>query len=253
MHILDKIIQTKKQEIANIFLVEPVAVKPTRDFFGALKQPPAPRIIAEVKKASPSKGLIYNDFDPVRLALQFEAQGAAAISVLTDEQYFQGKLAYLTAVKEAVKIPVLRKDFIISEKQIKEAAVAGADAVLLIVKVLLRLSDNRPDRALLLLSHFMGVAEDHGLHCLVEVHDALDLKIAVTSGNKIIGINNRNLDTFTLDLETTATLSALVPESWRSNNCLVSESGMFSKSDFPAGVDAVLVGEGLARDPGAFF
>ncbi|MFC1478313.1 indole-3-glycerol phosphate synthase TrpC [Candidatus Margulisiibacteriota bacterium] len=224
-----------------------------RDFFTALKKGPAPRIISEVKKASPSKGIIRADFDPVAIAREFESKGVAAISVLTDEKYFQGKLEYLTAIKQAVSIPVLRKDFIISKAQIFQSYQAGADAILLIVRALLHISDNRADRALLLLSHFQEIARDLGMDCLVEVHDATELKIAVTSGARIIGINNRDLDTFEVDINTTKELAQLLPSGWQEKNCLVSESGMFSKEDIPDCADAVLIGEGLAKDPGAFW
>jgi len=256
MNFLTQILATKKEEIGQIIDLFEVTSSPTRDFFKALKQTnssiSSPRLIAEVKKASPSKGVIRADFDPVAIALEFESKGASAISVLTDEKYFQGKLEYLTAIKQAVSLPVLRKDFIISEKQIKQSAVAGADAILLIVRALLQISDNKADKALLMLSHFIDIAQEYGLQCLVEVHNKQELQIAVTSGAKIIGINNRNLDTFELDLNTTPSLLELLPKDWRKQNCIVSESGMFSKEDFPVEVDAVLIGEGLAKDPELF-
>lgn len=255
MKFLTQILETKKTEITQINdLDKSISKLPTRDFFKALKQTTdsansTPNLIAEVKKASPSKGVIRADFNPIAIAKDFETKGASAISVLTDEKYFQGKLEYLSVIKQAVNIPVLRKDFIISEKQIKQSAQAGADAILLIVRALLQISDNKADRAMLMLSHFIDVAQGLGLQCLVEVHNKQELQIAVTAGAKIIGINNRNLDTFELDLSTTSNLLELLPKEWRKQNCVVSESGMFSKEDFPVGVDAVLIGEGLAKNP----
>ncbi|MFH1428165.1 MAG: indole-3-glycerol phosphate synthase TrpC [Candidatus Margulisiibacteriota bacterium] len=254
-NILAQIITDKQKEVSAIpkQTGNNVPVYPIRDFFSVLKKGSAPRIISEVKKASPSKGVIRHDFDPVAIAREFEANRAAAISVLTDEKYFQGKLEYLTAIKQAVSIPVLRKDFIISKAQIFQSYQAGADAILLIVKALLYISDNRADRALLILSHFQEIARDLGMHCLVEVHNATELKIAVTSGARIIGVNNRDLDTFEVDINKTYELAQLLPTGWQTNNCLVSESGMFSKEDIPVCADAVLIGEGLAKNPGSFW
>jgi len=259
-HFLSNILHDKQQEITHITDTDDSSpTLPQRNFFAAIKSGesedsnPRPHIIAEVKKASPSKGVIRSDFDPVAIARDFEARGVAAISVLTDEKYFQGKLEYLTAVKQAVQIPVLRKDFIISEKQIRQSAQAGADAILLIVSALLHIADNKADKALLLLSHFMDLARDLNLDCLVEVHDATELKIAVTSGARLIGVNNRNLESFDVDIQTTNKLRALLPSGWQDKNCFVSESGMFSRNDFPSGVDAVLIGEGLARNPEGFW
>lgn len=194
-------------------------------------------LIAEVKKASPSAGVIAADFDPVKIARAYEDAGAHAISVLTDEKFFQGHLSYLTKVREAVSIPCLRKDFIVHEVQIYEAAVAGADAILLIVAAL--------DDAQL--RHLYEVAEKCQLDALVEVHDMAELDRALELDAKLIGINNRNLTTFEVDLETTVRLSEQVPD----DVILVAESGLKTREDtqrvFDAGCNAILVGESLMR------
>lgn len=194
-------------------------------------------LIAEVKKASPSAGIIAADFDPVRIGEQYEAAGAHAISVLTDEQFFKGHLSYLTNVRRAVSIPCLRKDFIIHESQIFEASVAGADAILLIVAAL---DDTQ-------LRHLFQVAEMCQLDVLVEVHDLAELDRALELDAKLIGVNNRNLTTFEVDLETTVRLSEQVPD----DVLLVAESGLKTRQDtqrvFDAGCNAILVGESLMR------
>jgi indole-3-glycerol phosphate synthase len=174
-----------------------------RDFFSAVKGDEGgdTRVIAEVKKASPSNGVLRQDLDPVMLAKAYEGAGARAISVLTDERYFQGSLSDLKAVKENVGIPVLRKDFIIDGHQVFEARAFGADAILLIAGAL-------TDEGL---KGLKGVAEGLGLHCLVEVHDEEDLNKAIDAGSKIIGINNRDLSTMKVDISTTKRLSRLVP------------------------------------------
>jgi len=200
-------------------------------------------LIAEVKKASPSKGLIRPDFDPVAIARTCESAGASAISVLTDEQYFQGRLEYLAAIRAAVSLPLLRKDFIVDAYQVFESRAAQADAVLLIVAALSRGQ----------LSEFLGLADELGMASLVEVHTAEELDAALEVGARIIGVNNRDLRTFDTKLETTLELASGVP----GDRVLVSESGIFTRADverlMEAGVDAVLVGESLMReaDPGA--
>ncbi len=222
------------------------AQPPARDFFAAihgstlLGVPNPVKLIAEVKKASPSKGLLCPDFDPVRLARTYEAGGASAISVLTEQHFFQGSLDYLTAVRRAVGVPVLRKDFIVDPYQVYQARAAGADAILLICAVL---EDGRL-RALLDLAHRLG------MHCLVEVHDALEVRQAVACGARIIGINNRDLRDFHVDIATTRELRPLIP-----SHCLVvSESGLHTRHDVLNlaiwQVQALLVGEALvtARD-----
>ncbi len=194
-------------------------------------------VIAEVKKASPSAGVICEDFDPVNIATEYEAAGASAISVLTDEQYFQGHLSYLTQIREAVSIPVLRKDFIIDECQIYEAVVAGADAVLLIVAAL---EQSR-------LVELLDCAHTHHLDVLMEVHDLPEMERALETEARIIGVNNRNLKTFQVDLAATELLSQELPP----DMVLVSESGIKNGADARQvaewGSDAILVGETLMR------
>lgn len=194
-------------------------------------------LIAEVKKASPSAGIIAEDFDPDRIALAYQQAGAHALSVLTDEQYFKGHLRYLKSIREKVDLPVLRKDFIIHESQIAEAVVAGADAILLIVAAL---TDER-------LHALYEEASTLQLECLVEVHDLRELDRALDLGAQIIGVNNRNLVDFTVNLETTALLSEQVPD----DILLVSESGIKSGADTQKildwGCNAILVGETLMR------
>ena len=201
------------------------------------------KLIAEVKKASPSKGLIRADFDPAAIALAYERAGASAISVLTDEKYFQGNLEDLEAVRRAVSLPVLRKDFIIDAYQVYESRAAQADAILLIVAALSRQE----------LSGLMALADELGMASLVEVHTPEELDIAVRMGARIIGINNRNLQTFETRLGTTLEIAHRVPD----DRILVSESGILTRADverlMAAGVDAILVGEALMKesDPGA--
>lgn len=196
-------------------------------------------VIAEVKKGSPSAGIIAADFDPVAIARDYEAAGADAISVLTDEKYFQGHLSFLSQIREAVGIPLLRKDFMIHEVQIHEAVVAGADAILLIVAAL-----SQDD-----LLHLLDVAHRYPLDVLVEVHDREEMERALDTPARIIGINNRNLKTFQVSLETTESLSEEVGP----DQILVSESGIVSGRDARLvhdwGADAILVGEALMRAP----
>ncbi len=197
------------------------------------------QLIAEVKKASPSKGLIRPDFDPVAIAKTYEAAGASAISVLTDEKYFQGSLEYLKAIRAEVKLPLLRKDFVVDPYQIYEARAAGADAVLLIVAAL----------SIDELSYFRALASELGMASLVEVHTREELDVALDIKAKIIGINNRNLQTFETALYTTFDLAAEIP----SDCIIVSESGISTRKDVvhlaAAGVSAILVGESLMREP----
>ena len=194
-------------------------------------------LIAEVKKASPSAGVIAADFDPVAIAREYEAAGAHCVSVLTDEQFFQGHLGYLTRIRREIALPCLRKDFIIHEVQLYEAAVAGADAVLLIVAALEQAK----------LEHLFNTAGALQLDVLVEVHTGEELLRALDLGPTLLGINNRNLATFEVDLATTEKLSEEVPESV----ILVSESGIKTRADsqrvFDCGCNAILVGEALMR------
>jgi indole-3-glycerol phosphate synthase len=247
MHILDKIVAQKRKEVARLpaGLVTAEAIRAARprprDFLAALWRPPrgAPALIAEIKKASPSAGVICADFDPVRIAREYEAGGASCLSVLTDEAFFQGSLEDLRKAREAVKIPLLRKDFIIDERQILQAAENGADAILLIVRIL---SDAQ-------LGHLYRLAMEGGLGALVETHDERELARALAVGANLIGINNRNLDTFVVDLAVTERLAAGL-----SDKLVVAESGLHTRADVErvqrAGAKAILVGESLMREPG---
>jgi indole-3-glycerol phosphate synthase len=242
--ILDEIMAFHRENLPKIMSSVPLAdlralasvAPPVRDFYGALKLPGA-SLIAECKKASPSQGVIVPDYDPVALARTYEKAGARVISVLTDTRHFQGTLAHLRDVREAVTVPVLRKDFIFHPYQVYEARVAGADAVLLIAAVL---SDNDL-RTLLPLVHKLGMS------ALIEVHTAEEVERVLPLGPTIIGVNNRNLQTFEVDFENTARLRALIPP----EIAVVGESGLKTVFDVramrDAGVDAVLVGETLLK------
>ncbi len=245
MNRLTPILEQKQREVARILprlehlRAAALLRNDYRGFAAALDRgPDALGLIAEVKRASPSAGAIVESFDPVAIAQAYEAAGAHAISVLTDEQFFQGSLAYMTQVRNAVALPVLRKDFIVHEVQIYEAAVAGADAVLLIVAAL-----EQPE-----LEAFYQTATTLGLDVLVEVHTREELDRALDCGATLIGINNRNLTTFEVDLATTEALAAETPEEGIQ---LVSESGLKTNADarrvFAAGANAILVGESLMR------
>ena len=209
---------------------------PSLDFASALKGDSI-KLIAEVKKASPSKGVIREDFQPVDIARTYAQNGAAAISVLTDEKYFMGDLDYLRNIRKALDkpVPLLRKDFILDEYQVYEARAAGADAILLIVAIL------EPEKltGLLELSHRLD------MKCLVETHNEYECQIAVNSEAGIIGINNRDLRTFTVDIETTSRLKQLIP----ADRIVVSESGIKNRNDIERlkdwNIDAVLIGESL--------
>lgn len=209
---------------------------PVISFSGALK---AHRlsVICEVKKASPSKGLIKADFDPVAIAKEYENAGADAISCLTEEFYFKGSPEYLKEIRKAVKIPILRKDFVFDEYQVYEAKYIGANAVLLIAAIL---SPKRLDR-------LYKLAKSLGLECLIEVHSAEELEKVSPLDFKILGVNNRNLKTFEVDLNTTAKLKENIP----ADKILVSESGIKTNGDMKLilglGADAVLIGETLMR------
>jgi len=244
-NILDRIVETKWQEIAaaklrksEAELEEQIAGMPAcRGFAAALRAPGEVRVIAEVKKASPSAGVIRADFDPVRIARIYEAHGAACLSVLTDESYFQGHLDYLTAVKQAVRLPLLRKDFMLDRYQLLEARAAGADAILLIAEIL-------PGQRI---AELHAEARALGLDVLVELHDAEELPRVLDSGATLVGVNNRDLRTFTTRLEQTLELAAKIPV----GVTLVSESGIRTRADVQtlaaAGVRAILVGESLMR------
>ena len=216
-----------------------------RDFEEALRHPRTGSValIAEVKKASPSAGVICADFDPVRIARQYAAAGADCLSVLTDEKYFQGSLSYLKQIRQEVKLPLLRKDFIIDERQILEAVQWGADAILLIVAIL----------SYRTLKHFHALAIEAGLSVLVEVHDMEELDHALAAGARIIGVNNRDLKTFTVDLGTTERIAArLRKKRSGAEKILVAESGIHTRADVKrleaCSAQAILVGESLMRE-----
>ncbi|MBA2113413.1 indole-3-glycerol phosphate synthase TrpC [Bremerella alba] len=243
--VLDKIVTKKWEEIAAAKSVRPLAevearladAPSPRDFLGALSAEGPVKLIAEVKKASPSKGLIRPDFHPVQIAKDYEAAGAACISCLTDESFFQGHLDYLIAIRSEVGLPVLRKDFVLDSYQVVEARAAGADAVLLIAECL-------NDDALKSLHDQIC---ELGMTPLVELYDESNVSRVLEIGAKLIGINNRDLRTFDVDLNHTIRLGRQIP-----NECvLVGESGIFSHDDLRLlqenDVDAVLVGESLMR------
>lgn len=244
MNKLDEIIAHKRTEVEKLLprvdkLRAAAALRDdVRSFADALRADPTRlAMIAEVKRASPSAGTIAADFDPLTIARGYEKAGANALSILTDEKYFQGRLEYLSLIRSQVDIPCLRKDFIIHEAQIFEAVVAGADAILLIVAAL-----DQPT-----LEHLLEVAHTYQLDALVEVHDLPELERALATDARIIGVNNRNLKSFTVDLATTEALAEEVPD----DILLVAESGIKTPADAErlaeAGADALLVGETLMR------
>jgi indole-3-glycerol phosphate synthase len=266
---LTKILDHKRTEVARQALKVPLAqleaniaaATPPRAFDAALRRPGRVALIAEVKKASPSKGVLVENFDPLALARTYAEHGAAAISVLTDVRFFQGSLKYLQGIRERLgtgdwgststtelpipnpqsPIPVLRKDFILDPYQVYEARAYGADALLLIVAAL----DDPTLAELLALTHALG------MQALVEVHDEAELDRALALGARLVGVNNRNLHTFVTSLETTRRLAARLPA--HNRPLLISESGIASAADVALvrewGVDAVLVGEALVTAP----
>jgi len=248
MTVLDEILARKRAELAEARRrVPPAALAaraeaasdPVRGFRRALEAGPAPAVIAELKRRSPSRGEIRADFEPVRLARGFAAAGAAALSVLTDEPFFGGRLEYLGAVRAAVGLPLLRKDFVLEGYQVDEARVHGADAVLLIAAALPAAS----------LAALAARARALGLDALVEVHDERELDDALAAGADLVGVNNRDLRTFVTDLGVTERLAPKVP----SSVLLVAESGIAQPADVArlarAGARAFLVGESLMREP----
>jgi indole-3-glycerol phosphate synthase len=251
--ILDTIVAHKKDE-----LFSSICERPLSALKELIQDQPAPRgfaaaltrdrgqkaaIIAEVKKASPSKGVIREQFDPVAIALDYEEHGAAAISVLTETRFFAGSPEYLSAIKKQVSLPVLRKDFLFDAYQIYEARALGADALLLIAAIL------EMDK----LCELLHLTRELGMDALVEVHNRKELDMVLETGAGIIGINNRNLNTFQTDIATTVELVQAVPD----DRIVVSESGIASRADIlmlsSSGVDAFLIGESLMRQesPGA--
>ncbi len=244
--ILQQIVDEKWREIAERKTARPLreleracaAQAPARDFEAALRPPRGGvRLIAEVKRASPSRGVFTASFDAAGLAREYAGNGAAVISVLTDEKFFQGHLEHLVKVRRLVDVPLLRKDFTLDEYQVWESRAAGADAVLLIVSIL----ESGQLRDLL------DTAKAAGLAALVEVHTRAELEMALAAGARVIGVNNRDLTTFETRIETTLALLPLIPP----GPVVVSESGFFTAADVrrvvDAGAHAVLVGEALVR------
>jgi len=239
---LDEIITKKREEVEHRKKILPLAQlreriaqqKPPLDFALALKGKRM-GLIAEVKQASPSRGILSKNFNPVELATSYAQGGANAISVLTEVNYFKGSIDYLAAIREAVELPLLRKDFIFDPYQVYESRAYGADALLLIVAIL----NQEQLQGLLSLSHSLG------LKCLVEVHNKTEVERALLSQAEIIGINNRDLNTFTVDINTTRQLCPLIPQ----QKIVVTESGIKSRNDIEKlkewGVNAVLIGEAL--------
>ena len=253
-HILEKIVWAKDREVAVARdrvsldqLKRQVADLPaTRDFVAALKAScRKPAVIAEVKKASPSKGVIRDDFDPEAIAQGYQAGGASCLSVLTDKEFFQGGFEVLVQVRQVVELPLLCKDFILTPYQLYQARAAGADAALLIAAIL---TDQD-------MAYLLKVARSLGLAVLVEVHDADEMeRVLALEGVNLIGINNRDLTTFHTDLAVTEQLMERFGDQLRAKGALlVSESGLFTRADLDrvqsAGADAVLVGESLMRQP----
>ena len=243
--ILQKIVENKREEVAQQREILPLGElrqmladrPPTRDFGGAIRNRDC-AVIAEVKRSSPSKGMIRKDFDPVGIAGIYEDNGASAISILTERKFFEGKAAYIPQIGRTVNLPLLRKDFIIDPYQINETRVLGADALLLIARILEAGE----------LRDFIGLASELGLAALVEVHDEADVEKAISSGARIVGINNRDLETFRTDLAVSIGLARRIPKAVT----VVSESGINSRGDIEklmeAGISAVLVGESLMRE-----
>lgn len=244
MTILEKIIEKKRERVASAKRSQPISdlksiisgSRQPRDFRLAVKKDAKGlKIIAEIKKASPSRGLIRSDFDPVRIASLYQENGVDAISVITEEDYFQGRLGFLSDVRKASTLPLLRKDFIMDEYQIYEARAHGADAVLLISAML---SYGQAEE-------YLDLVRELGISALFEVHDFRELEPVLKLNAPIVGINNRNLRTMAIDLNTTSLLKGEIP----SDRIVVSESGIHSRGDLlrvqECGVDAVLVGTSL--------
>jgi indole-3-glycerol phosphate synthase len=213
------------------------ALPPVRDFKGALSAPGKINLIAEIKFASPSAGVIRENMDPLRVGRMYEEAGAGAISLLTDQKFFGGDLKNLPPLKKAVSLPILRKDFILDEIQIEESFQWGADAILLIARILTKEQ----------LKEFLEISRTFGMAALTEIHDLEDLDKALECGAEIIGINNRDLDTFEISLNTTLELVPRIPE----GNVKVSESGIYSGEDVKplkqVGIQAILVGTSLMQ------
>lgn len=245
--ILDEIIEEKKKEVEQAKVEVPLeklierssSVGRLRSFKEAIAQPGKISLIAEIKKASPSKGVLKEDFNPVEIARTYESSGACALSILTDKKFFQGDIAYLNAVREAVNLPILRKDFIIDKYQIYESICAGADSILLLALVL------TTDQ----LKEFYSLCTQLKLEAICEINSEEDLDKVLSCDAKTIGINNRNLQTFKEDLQTTARLMKKIPK----GKIVISESAIRSSKDVKylqdLGVNAVLIGEAFMRSP----
>jgi indole-3-glycerol phosphate synthase len=248
MSILSEILATKRTEVehrrekdcSQALQEKLLDAPPPRNFRAALESAEGVALIAEVKKASPSKGIIREDFDPIAIADAYLANGATCLSVVTDEKYFQGKLDYLTQIRSHISLPLLRKDFIVDPWQIAESRVAGADAILLIVAAL-------PPADL---RCFLRTVQDFGMAAIVEVHDRNEMAEALDAGADLIGLNNRDLHTFRTTLAVTLGLLAEFPPA--PGRLIISESGIYTHDDVlklqSAGVDAVLIGEALMRE-----
>jgi indole-3-glycerol phosphate synthase len=259
MTILDQIVDYKlSEELPRRMRAQPLEIlqasvadaPPPRDFIATLRSIPGVALVAEVKRASPSKGVLRADFDPINLATSYVANGAAAVSVLTDTPFFQGKLAYLSQIRsqlasyqkasdEKYPVPLLRKDFIIHPYQVYEARVAGADALLLIAAIL-------GDAAL---ADLLSLTHELGMAAMVEVHDEEELMRILPLTPRLVGVNNRNLHDFSVNLDTCLKLRSMVPP----GVCFVAESGIQTRDDMirlaTVGVDAALVGEALVTAP----
>lgn len=245
--ILDTIIENKRLEVKKAKETLPLeavirgiaGVEPPRDFYKAIGHGGSLKVIAEIKKASPSKGVLREDFDPVKIALSYSKAGASALSVLTDEKFFEGRLSYLSDIRKAVDTPLLRKDFIIDPYQVYEARLYSADAVLLIVSAL------GQD----LLKELLELTHSLGMSAVVEVHDDEELTRALDAGSRIIGINNRDLRTFDVDLGVSARLAKKIP----GGVIAIAESGIGSGEDIKKlrqqGVHVFLIGETFMRAP----
>jgi len=244
VNVLDRILEVKRREIAEAKarLPQPKPEGPVRDFIAAL-QKKRPAVIAEIKKASPSRGVLRADFDPAAIARSYEKSGAACMSVLTDREFFQGDAGHLKAARAACALPALRKDFMIDPWQVRESRMLGADCILLIAACLSRVE----------MRELEGLAHSLGMAVLVEVHDAEELEKAAALETPLLGINNRNLKTFETKLETTIDLLPRIPK----GKIVVTESGILAPSDVARmrrhGVETFLVGEAFMRsaDPGA--
>ena len=240
-HLLEEILIEKQNEVAKLKKSMPLKgndnLPPLRDFKAAITVPNKISLIAEIKFASPSTGFIHKKADPTAIGRIYEKAGAASISFLTDKRFFKGDLNQLPHLKRVITLPILRKDFIIDEVQIQEAFLYGADAILLIARILSRYQ----------LQEFIFMSRELGMAPLTEVHDRGDLEKAIDCGAEIIGINNRDLDSFKVDIRKTVELAPLVPD----DRILVSESGIDGKDDIlflkESGIDAVLVGSALMR------